>query len=261
MNLKINLSCMNKFLLFSAVVLSSLFFAQKSQAAFVPENKQGKSLNQANPGNIQETYSFLTGLSNREIEKLSGKKLTLREKAGLNLLRRQNKGKAAGQLTMPAEWSDKCFTMYLKNGDVLEVKLIQITPNEIKYQRCNKPDDPEIVIVKEDVFSIKDSNGEAIYSSKDEKWKTGNAVADGATDKLALASGITGIAALTLGLLFWPVGLVAGIAAGIMGIMSMSRFRTNRKLRGEGWAIVGITAGGLWVFIGILILILLAAGW
>lgn len=261
MNLKINLSCMNKILLVSALVFGSLFFAPKTNAAFVPEKKQGKSLHQANPENIQEAYSFLAGLSNREIEKLSGKKLSLREKVGLNMLRRQNKGKAAGQLTMPAGWSDKCFTMYLKNGDVIEVKLIQITPGEIKYQRCNKPDDPEIIIAKEDVFSIKDSNGEAIYSSKDEKWNTGNAVADGATDKLALASGITGIAALTFGLLFWPVGLAAGIAAGIMGIISMSRFRTNRKLRGEGWAIVGITAGGLWVFLGILVLIALAAGW
>jgi hypothetical protein len=242
-------------------IISFTLFTPESYAAFVPSNEKVKSVKETKNEIPQDAYSFLAGLNNSEIEMLTGKRLTLREKAGLYFLRRQAGKNGSGKLQNPAGSEDKCFTMYLKNGDVLEVKLIQITPDEIKYKRCNKPDDPEIVIAKSDVFSLKDSNGEAIYSSKDESWKNGKPVADGATDKLALASGITGIAALTFGLLFWPLGLAAGIAAGIMGIMSMRRFNTNRKLRGEGWAIVGITAGGLWVFFGILVLIALAAGW
>jgi hypothetical protein len=261
MNRKLPSFKLTAFFLLPLFVLSLTFLTAKSYAAFVPSNEKVKSGKQISTEIQQDTYTFLAGLSNKEIEKLTGKRLTFREKAGLFFLRRQIKVNGSEQLQNPADWEDKCFTMYLKNGDVLEVKLIQITPTEIKYKRCNKPDDPEIVIAKSDVFNIKDSNGDSIYSSKDDSWKNGYAVADGATDKLALASGITGIAALTLGLLFWPVGLAAGIAAGIMGIMSMRRFNTNRNLRGEGWAIVGITAGGLWVFFGILVLIAIAAGW
>jgi hypothetical protein len=240
-------------------VLCLPFFSPNAYAAFVPSTEQVKSGKAIGPVNHQDTYTILSALTNKEIEKLTGKKLTLREKAGLYLLRRNAVKMNSGYFQIPADWEDKCFTMYLKNGDIIEVKLIQITTTEIKYKRCNKPDDPEILIAKEDVFSIKDSNGESIFSSKDESWKKGYEVADGQTDKLALASGITGIFALTLGILFWPVGLAAGIAAGIMGIMSMRRFRENPKLRGEGWAITGITAGGLWVFFGILVLIALAA--
>lgn len=261
MNRKLHTQKLIAFLLVPLIVLSLTFLTTQSYAAFVPSKEQVKSGKEIKVEIPQDTYSFLSLLSNKEIEQLTGKKLTIREKAGLFFLRRQAGRKVAGLTQNPADWEDKCFSMYLKNGDVLEVKLIQITPTEIKYKRCNKPDDPEIVISKEDVFSIKDSNGDAIYSSKDETWKKGYEVADGATDKLALASGITGIAALTLGLLFWPVGLAAGIAAGIMGIMSMRRFRENPKLRGEGWAITGIVAGGLWIFFAILVLIALAAGW
>lgn len=253
-NLKFKLGYLNSFLLVPALVLGLLVLAPKAHAAFVPGDKQAGSKAAINSQNIRKSYSFLAGFTNKEIEQLAGRKLTFREKLGLNMLRRQNRVKAT-------DWSDKCFTMYLKNGDVVEVKLLQITGTEIKYQRCNKPDDPEIVISKEEVFSIKDSSGEAIYSSKNETWKKDYAAADGGTDRLALAAGLTGIFALTFGILFWPVGLAAGLAAGIMGIVSLSRFKTNRKLRGEGWAITGIVAGGLWVFFGILVLIAIASGW
>lgn len=244
-----------------ALVFTFIIFTTQTFAAFVPANEPVKPPMEFNPVNMREASIQLALMSNRDIEAITGKKLTLKEKAGLYLFRKQFRKKNKPYFHDAAISNDDCFTMYLKNGDVLEVKVIQITTTEIKYQRCNKPGDPEIIIAKTDVFSIKDSKGDAIYSSKDESWKKGNGARDGETDKLALASGITGIAALTLGFLFWPVGLAAGIAAGIMGIMAMGRFKTNRNLRGEGWAITGITAGGLWVFFGILILIALASGW
>lgn len=253
-NLKFQFVNLNQYLLVPAIVLALVFLAPDAHAAFVPEGKQGSSKKTFGSAARLETYSFIAGFTNKEIEILAGRKLTIREKLGLNMLRRQNKANVAGT-------GDKCFTMYLKNGDVLEVNLIQISTNEIKYKRCNKPDDPEIVISKEDVFSIKDGSGEAIYSSKNETWKKDYAAVDGGTDRLALAAGITGIFAVTFGILFWPAGLAAGLAAGIMGIVSLSRFKTNQKLRGEGWAITGIVAGGLWVFFGILVLIALASGW
>jgi hypothetical protein len=258
MNRKLHIQNFKSSLLAAAFVFGLVFFAPNTYAAYVPAIEKAST---GNALNADDVYQSLAVMRNREIEVLAGRKLTIREKAGLYLLRRQIRKKGAGITQNRAAWEDKCFTMYLKNGDIIEVKLIQISTTEIKYQRCKKPDDPEIVIAKADVFSIKDSNGEAIYSTKDDSWKKGYASAEGETDRLALASGITGLAAVTFGLLFWPLGLAAGIAAGVMGIVSLSRFKKNRNLRGEGWAITGIVAGGLWLFFGVLIMIALASGW
>lgn len=232
-----------------------------SYAAFVPAEKQFVAEKTVSPQNQQDAYAALAAMSNKEIEKLTGKKLTFKEKAGLFLLRHQWKRKAEKPVVAQEHWEDKCFSMYLKNGEVVEVKIILIGTEEIKYKRCNKIDDPEMVISKEDVFSIKDSNGESIYSSKDENWKRGGSASDGRTDRLALASGITGIGAVTLGLIYFPLGLAAGLAAGIMGIISLSRFRKNSRLRGEGWAITGVVAGSLWLLLTTLVIIAIASFW
>lgn len=261
MNRKLHIQGFKSSLLAVAFVLADVFVTPTTFAAFVPVTEPVLSQKVLSPGNDEAILHVLTTMSNKDIEKLTGKRLTLKEKAGLFMLRRKALKNGRSKEQNMADWEDKCFTMYLKNGDIIEVKLIQISTSEIKYQRCNKPDDPEIVIAKADVFSIKDSNGEAIYSSKDDSWKKGYASADGETDRLALASGITGLAAVTFGLLFWPLGMAAGIAAGVMGIVSLSRLKKNRNLRGEGWAITGIVAGGLWLFFGVLIIIALASGW
>lgn len=236
-----------------------LFFAPKTFAAFVPASEPAKQQIEANPANMRDASLQLALMSNKDIEALTGKKLTLKEKVGLYFFRRKVEIRNSSYFANNTYSNENCFTMYLKNGEVIEVKLIQITTNEIKYQRCNKPDDPEIVIAKKDVFSVKDDKGEAIYSSKDENWNKGYYVSDGRTDRLALASGITGIAALTVGLFFWPVGLAAALAAGIMGIKFMGRYRENRKLRGLGWSITGVVAGGIWVLMALLVLIIYAS--
>lgn len=229
--------------------------------ARVPAEKNETSRQEVSAESMQEAYLKLTSMSNKEIESLIGKKLTIKEKLGLYLFRKEIKKSNKRNAKWVASFNDECFTIYLKNGDVLEVKLIQITPNEIKYQRCNKPGDPEIVIAKSDVFSIKDKSGDLIYSSKNESWKKGYGTRTGPTDNLAMVSGILGIASLTVGLLVWPLGLAAGLVAFILGLSALRRFRTNNEIRGEGWAITGVTAGGLWIFFGILVLIALAAGW
>jgi hypothetical protein len=165
--------------------------------AKVPAEKNETSKQEVSAESMQEAYLKLTSMSNKEIESLIGKKLTIKEKLGLYLFRKEIKKSNKRNAKWVASFNDECFTMYLKNGDILEVKLIQITPTEIKYQRCNKPGDPEIVIAKSDVFSIKDKSGDLIYSSKDDSWKSGNGNLSPGTNSLALASGIVGIGSVT----------------------------------------------------------------
>jgi len=47
----------------------------------------------------------------------------------------------------------------LKNGDEIKSKVLEITPNEIKYKKFDNIDGPTISILKTDVFMVKYPNG------------------------------------------------------------------------------------------------------
>jgi hypothetical protein len=68
-------------------------------------------------------------------------------------------------------FSNECDNLILKNGDEISVKIIEITPELIKYKKCDKENGPLISVLKEDVFMIKYNDGtkELIESSKKEK--------------------------------------------------------------------------------------------
>jgi hypothetical protein len=40
--------------------------------------------------------------------------------------------------------SEECSQIIMKNGDIIQANIIQITTNDIKYRRCGKPNDPAI---------------------------------------------------------------------------------------------------------------------
>ena len=46
-----------------------------------------------------------------------------------------------------------------RNGDEVPVKVVEITPTEVKYRRTDNPDGPLISIYKADVFLIRYANG------------------------------------------------------------------------------------------------------
>ena len=52
-----------------------------------------------------------------------------------------------------------CDILVLKNGDEVKAKVLEISPIEIKYKKCNMPDGPLYVVKKSDVFMIKYANG------------------------------------------------------------------------------------------------------
>ena len=49
--------------------------------------------------------------------------------------------------------------MYKKNGEIVEIKLIRLSPTEITFKKFNNPDGPEYTIPKGDVVKIKYANG------------------------------------------------------------------------------------------------------
>ena len=46
-----------------------------------------------------------------------------------------------------------------RNGDEVAVKVVEITPNEVKYRRTDNPTGPLITVWKSDVFQIRYANG------------------------------------------------------------------------------------------------------
>jgi hypothetical protein len=52
-----------------------------------------------------------------------------------------------------------CDIIILKNGDEVKAKVLEISPIEIKYNKCNMSDGPLYVVKKSDVFMIKYANG------------------------------------------------------------------------------------------------------
>lgn len=47
-----------------------------------------------------------------------------------------------------------------KNGDEIEVKVIEISTNEIEYKKWSNQDGPSYTLLKNEVFMIKYNNGE-----------------------------------------------------------------------------------------------------
>ena len=66
-------------------------------------------------------------------------------------------------------FDEECDNLILRDGNEILVKIIEITPDLIKYKRCKKEDGPLISVSKEDVFMIKYNDGtkELIELSKD----------------------------------------------------------------------------------------------
>ena len=54
---------------------------------------------------------------------------------------------------------EECDNLILRDGNEILVKIIEITPDLIKYKRCKKENGPLISVSKEDVFMIKYNDG------------------------------------------------------------------------------------------------------
>ncbi len=89
MNRKLHIQGFKSSLLAVAFVLADVFVTPTTFAAFVPVTEPVLSQKVLSPGNDEAILHVLTTMSNRDIEKLTGKRLTLKEKAGLFMLRRK----------------------------------------------------------------------------------------------------------------------------------------------------------------------------
>jgi len=198
-------------------------------------------------------------ITKASFEKHLGRKLTFSEKVAFKIFKWKSKKITRSKDRRRKTKSNDCATIVLKTGEILEVELIQVSPTEVKYKRCNKPKDPEFVIYKKDVFSIQNAAGEVLYASSDSNEK----IEEDAKEKkerqaqaeqrnkeiykktrtipksaiISLVSGILG------GLFYFiPLGLVFAILALIFGIMANTKIKNKPDIyRGKNMVSAGLT--------------------
>lgn len=162
--------------------------------------------------------------------------------------------------TKPSD-AERCDSLFLKDGSVLEVKIKEIGTKDIRYKICDFQEGPDYLVEKFRVSSIRFSNGtrELFKESTppQAKNRTNEAAAPKGIEKstnaaLALSFGILGIYPLVL------IGSVIGIIFGVLALDEFKKSPGRYSNENIGKVGLGLSIGGIvfWVFLIFLFLLL-----
>lgn len=178
-----------------------------------------------------------------------------------------------------------CDTLIMKNGDLILCKVLEVSPSEIKYKRCDNLTGPTIVVHAYDVFAISYPNGtqDVISGTKPQSNKAYNTISKPESNTFetrdsksynkkvvnqsALFSFVSAmLAALSLIgciaiLYIYALGIIAtaaaavyplyfvvvfGLIALILGIIGLSQINKNKDAyKGRAFAKTGIIVGSI----------------
>ena len=152
--------------------------------------------------------------------------------------------------------TDTCDVIFLKNGDEIRAKVIEIGPTEIKYNKCEDLKGPSYKTPRSEAIMIKYSNGTkdiftSNFSSAENTKKK--------TEGLSVASLILACLGFILGIgLSIIIGMVIALSAVILGIVSLDKIsREPLKYKGRGLSIAGIVVGLLTLALSAFILLVI----
>ena len=138
----------------------------------------------------------------------------------------------------------KCDLILLKNGDEISAKIEEITPNSIKYKRCDNLNGPLITIEKNKVFSVTYANGSKELMNKADNSKNNDVENENGEKQKGFA-----IVSLVTGILGIP------ILAIVFGLIQIYLIKDNpKKYGGKGMAIAGYALGVFWLLLIIALL-------
>ena len=123
------------------------YVSNHKQQKHVQKNVSGKQKKETENDNLISKTNTLQTYNSEDIDlsaSLNNKTISL-AKVHLPLLTNEN--------------DSLCDILVLKNGDEVKAKVLEISPIEIKYKKCNMPEGPLYVVKKSDVFMIKYANG------------------------------------------------------------------------------------------------------
>jgi hypothetical protein len=101
---------------------------------------------------------------------------------------------------------EECDNIILKDGNEISAKIIEITPELVKYRKCEKLDGPLISIYKKEILMLRYADGSKDILKSDKQSQVSNPFLLGI---LALFLGI--ISLFLAGIVFAPASLVLGI--------------------------------------------------
>ena len=141
-----------------------------------------------------------------------------------------------------------CDQITLRNGDEIKVKVLEITPLDVKYKKCNMPDGPLYIVKKADVFMIKYPNGtkevfkaEPVYNSVPNQYQE----LPQNTYKGPKKMNPYAVASFVLGILgIWPLTGLGSLLAIIFGSIALAQIKERPgKYEGEKLARAGKIMG------------------
>lgn len=180
--------------------------------------------------------------------------LSFKERLLLKMLQIKTNTSIAKPLILN-QLANECAKIVLKNGDVIEADISEITPVEVKYKRCGKPNDPLIVVYKKDVLSIKASDGETIFRNTDNAKTTVNSNGEPSNHMMAVAALVLGILSLLISVKVPVLVLAAAILAILFGATALKQIKQNpEKYKGKGIARAGLILGIITTSILVLLL-------
>jgi hypothetical protein len=147
--------------------------------------------------------------------------------------------------------TSKCDLLLLTNGEEIFVKIIEITPTDVKFKRCDNLEGPTKMISKNYILSITHSTE---TSSKLNSTKNVSDDREMGLAKASLAFGVLSNALLFISLLLPPIfiaSLVGGILAIILGSSQLLKIREEPKVYG------GKRKAKIGLFLGVLVIPLL----
>jgi len=140
------------------------------------------------------------------------------------------------------EIDENCETLVYTNGVETKVKIQEITPEFIKYTRCDVENGPIISVNRYDVYKVIYANGvEEVLT--EEGTRRSNTNSDSADAKLESFGLISFIAAI-IG--FFVAGIFLGPTAIILGVISVGLTSSEeREYKGKAFGVIGLLLGVL----------------
>lgn len=216
------------------------------------------SLQASTPATPPAQPPSLLTMTAREVEAATGQSLSWKERLGLKVMQHRMRKALKQQGIAQTGPVAGCSKIILRNGDLIEATIIQVTTTEVKYKRCGKPNDPEFIQALKNVLSIKDETGDTIFDGTKYRVPGGTVSSpdEPRNDPMAVASLITGVSGLVLGLLLSGViGILAGAVGIVLGAISLTRIKRNPdKYKGKSMAWAGFITGT--VIVGLFLLLI-----
>ena len=108
---------------------------------------------------------------------------------------------------------EECDNIILKDGNEISAKIIEITPDLVKYKKCGQLDGPMYTIYKSDILMLRYADGTKDIIRNNKKYK--NQEYSEETNRLSslgFLSILSGIYSwFVLGVVFAPLGIIFGI--------------------------------------------------